>query len=331
MMTSPLPDADTVRKAVALATRAPSVHNTQPWRWRTGAESIHLFADWSRQAPATDPDGRDLVLSCGAALHHLRIALAAFGWATTVHHIPNPSDPAHLASIELRPHEPAAEDIARAATIERRRTDRRRMSSWPIPADDLRLIADRVSREGALAITVTDAATRFRLNGAIAQAAVIQESDPAYALELALWTGRGGGADDGVPAASIPAAHHGLGEGQLRTFPRGDLAQPAGKRYDEQTALVVIATSSDDLLSRLRAGEATSAALLAATELGLAACPLSQPLEITDTRRMIRDEVLDGAAVPQLLLRLGWAPVSAQPLPRGPRRDVDDVLDRLPG
>lgn len=100
------PDRETLRGAIALATRAPSVHNTQPWRWVVGEESVHLYADWSRQLPATDPDGRDLLISCGAALHHLRVALAALGWATVVHRIPNPAEPSHLAAIEPRPHEP---------------------------------------------------------------------------------------------------------------------------------------------------------------------------------------------------------------------------------
>jgi nitroreductase len=322
-------DTETVRKAIALAVRAPSVHNTQPWRWRVGVRSVHLFADWTRQVPATDPDGRDLVISCGAALHHLRIALAAFGWSSAVHRIPDPGTPGHLAAIELLPHEPTEEAIALAATIDRRRTDRRRMSSWPVPVGHLREITDRVRDEGALAIPVTDPVTRFRLSGAIAQAAVIQESAPDYAAELGIWTGRSG--VDGVPATSIPPPDLDQDDDiHLRSYPRGVLSQPPGKRYEQQTALVVIATSSDDLLSRLRAGEATSAALLTATQLGLAACPLSQPLEIADTRRAIRDDVLDAAAMPQLLLRLGWAPISAQPLPHTPRRDVDDVLDREP-
>jgi nitroreductase len=328
------PDMDTVRRAVALASRAPSVHNTQPWRWRAGAESVHLFADWSRRLPATDPDGRDLVISCGAALHHLRVALAAFGWATTVHRVPNPADPAHLAAVELSPAEPTEDQITLAAAIERRRTDRRRLSSWPVSADDLRQISTGAAREGALAVLVTDPAALFHLNGAIAQAAVIQDNDPAYALELALWTGRGRGGHDGVLAASLPRTRtRTSGDADrvhLRSFPTGSLEQPPGKRYDQRTYLVVIATSSDDLMSRLRAGEAAGAALLTATGLGLATCPLSQPLEISDTRRIIRDDVLGGAAVPQLLLRMGWPPTWAAPLPRSPRRNVEDVLDVLP-
>ena len=117
------PDHETLRAAVALATRAPPVDNTQPWRWSIGDESIHLHADWTRQLPAIDPDGRDLVIRCGAALHHLRTALAALGWHTTVHRIPNLDQPHHLAAVEFSPHDPTDRDVALAATISRRRTD----------------------------------------------------------------------------------------------------------------------------------------------------------------------------------------------------------------
>lgn len=321
------PDRDTLRAAVALAARAPSVHNTQPWRWVVGVESVHLFADRTRQVPATDPDGRDLVISCGAALHHLRVAFAALGWRTIVHRIPNPAEPDHLAAVEFWPHSPTEREVALAAIISRRRTDRRRMSDWPIPPDHLDLFAELARHEGALGVAITEPSARFHLAGAIAQAAIVQDNDPGYAAEMTLWSGRGNGAREGVLAASVPAVSGNDRPSDLRTFSHGTLAQPAGKRYGQQTEYLVIATSGDDLLSRLRAGEATSAALLGATELGLATCPLSQPLEIADTRRVIRDDVLDGAAVPQLIIRLGWAPTSAGQLPFTPRRDVRDVIE----
>jgi nitroreductase len=329
-MTTHGPDRETVRAAIAIATRAPSVHNTQPWRWSIGAESLHLFADWTRQVPATDPDGRDLLISCGATLHHLRVALAALGWHTAVHRVPNPAEPHHLAAVEFRPHVPTDREVALAGMISRRRTDRRRLSSWPVPSDHLDTIADRARHEGALCVAVTDPGARFLLAGAVAQAAVVQRDNPYYGAEMALWAGRGNGSDEGVLAASVPAvADSSRGEPVLREFPHGTLSQPAGKRYGQKTEYLVIGTSSDDVLSRLRAGEATSAALLAATELGLATCPLSQPMEIADTRRMIRDDVLDGTAVPQLVIRVGWAPTSAAQLPLSPRRDVDQIVTVL--
>jgi nitroreductase len=197
-----------------------------------------------------------------------------------------------------------------------------------VPPDHLDLLAELARHEGAFGVAITEPGARFHLAGAIAQAAVVQDNDPAYATEMMLWSGRGNGTSEGVLAASTPAlSSNNERSSGLRTFPHGTLAEPDGKRYGQQTEYLVIATSGDDLLSRLRAGEATSAALLGATELGLATCPLSQPLEIADTRRVIRDDVLDGAAEPQLIIRLGWAPTNAARLPFTPRRDVRDIIE----
>jgi hypothetical protein len=58
---------------LTLACRAPSVHYTQPWLWRTHGNRLELFADASRQLTQTDPESRDLMLSCGAVLHHVQV------------------------------------------------------------------------------------------------------------------------------------------------------------------------------------------------------------------------------------------------------------------
>ena len=89
--------------AVEHALRAPSVHNTQPWRWRITDDAVQLHADWNRHLVATDPGRRDLVLSCGAALHHLLVALAAQGLAVQVDRLPDPEDSGHLATVTVRP------------------------------------------------------------------------------------------------------------------------------------------------------------------------------------------------------------------------------------
>ena len=127
-----LTNAD-VARAVEQATRAPSVHNTQPWRWRIGPHSVDLHADWDRHLPATDPDRRDLVLSCGVALHHLRVALAATGLHTEIDRFPDPEDRGHLATVEFQPD--CEIDVAAARlypAIAARRTDRRRFSRRPV-------------------------------------------------------------------------------------------------------------------------------------------------------------------------------------------------------
>jgi nitroreductase len=320
------PDETTVRAAVALAGRAPSVHNSQPWRWEAGARSLHLYADRARVLPATDPLGADLIVSCGAALHHLRVGLAALGWRAKVHRLPNPALPDHLAAIEFAPFEPAESHVALAAAIPRRRSDRRAYSSWPAPEELLRQLVLNARAEGVDGHVVTGRA-RDELLTAIAKAADIQESDPAYQAEIRQWSGVYPGAAAGVPAANIPVGSRQYGDLRLREFAPGSLLQGArGMLGEDAGTLLVLSTSSDDDLSRLRAGEATSAVLLEATAAGLATCPLSQPLEVVETRELVRDEVLGGSTCPQLVIRVGWAAFNADPLPATPRRPVIDLL-----
>ncbi|GAA4553297.1 Acg family FMN-binding oxidoreductase [Amycolatopsis samaneae] len=322
-----LPDDYTVDTAIALAVRAPSVHNSQPWRWLRGDRSLHLYADRDRQLHETDPEGRDLLLSCGAALHHLRIGFAALGWRAAVHRLPNPAEPDHLASIELRRHEPTQEEVTLAAAIPRRRTDRRWHSSWLVPNSYLELMTGRAADEGTV-LRVCDDAARYYLAKTVVAAAEQHTADPAYRIELAAWSGRHLSAD-GVPAANVPPHDETPGALPGRPFADPGLPQPAGSTGEEsEEVLLVICTASDDRMSQLRAGEATSAALLTATSLGLATCPLTEPLEIADVRRTVQERVT-GGAVPQMVLRVGWAPINADPLPATPRRDLAEVLRPL--
>ncbi len=322
-----LPDDYTVETAVALACRAPSVHNSQPWQWRVGDRTVHLYADRTRQLAGTDPDGRDLMLGCGAALHHLRVGFAALGWRAEVHRLPNPAEPDHLASIELHRHEPTQEDIALAAAIPRRRTDRRRHSSWTVPTGHLETLARLAADEGTILRPALDAA-RYHLARAISEAVEVHAADPAYRTELAAWSGRHT-APDGVPSANAPAQDDTPGALPARAFADPLLGQPEGAAGEaDETVLLVLSTASDDAMSRLRAGEATSAVLLAATSLGLATSPLTEPLEVADTRTKVRD-LVTGGTFPQMVLRTGWAPVNADPLPATPRRNLDEVLAPL--
>lgn len=310
----------TVQAAVALAARAPSVHNTQPWRWRITSRSVHLYADRKRWLQATDPDGRDLVMSCGAVLHHLRVALAAAGVRATVHRLPNPAEPDHLAALELSPGSAADADYALVAALERRHTDRRPFTDWPVPDAVVGELVAIAAEQGVVLRPVAAEAGRARLMGAIAEAERIQREDAGYRTELALWSGRRAG-PDGVPAVATEGAAAGV-----RRFD----GTPDGGAADGAT-LLVIGTASDDVLSWLRAGEATSAVLLKATTAGLASSPLSQPLEVGSTRAVLRDDVLGGTVSPQMVLRVGWPSGAAGGTPRTPRRPVEETIARQAG
>jgi nitroreductase len=310
----------TIRAAVELGSHAPSVHNSQPWRWRLEGRSLLLQADLRRWLPATDADGRDLVVSCGAVLHHTRVALAASGLHAVVHRIPDPQRPDDLAAFELSTRNPGDTDVELAAAILRRRTDRRRFSTWDVPDAMQVELAQRAAEQGALLRVVTGPARR-QLESTLRDAATVQDDTPAYRTETGLWSGVQS-AEDGIPAANLLAAPPDPAHGCR--FAPGRIQQEASDEPDG-ALLAVIGTASDDTLSQLRAGEALSAVLLQATLLGLASCPLSQVLEVDDTRRVLRDDVLDGAIAPQIVLRLGFPSASA-PLPATPRRPIAEIL-----
>ena len=312
-------DRQTIRAAVELGSHAPSLHNSQPWRWRLDGRSLLLQADLRRWLPATDADGRDLVVSCGAALHHTRVALAAAGVHAAVHRIPDPQRPDDLAALELSravPSTPTSSSPRRSPPPYR-----------PAPLLDLgrpgvhaAALVQRASEQGALLRVITGRA-RHALTSTLRDAATVQDDTPAYQTETAVWSGVES-ADDGIPAANLLATPPDPAHG--RRFTPGRIQQePSGE--PDGALLAVIGTASDDTMSQLRAGEALSAVLLQATLLGLATCPLSQVLEVDDTRRVLRDDVLDGAMAPQLVLRLGFAP-SGPALPATPRRPVTEFL-----
>lgn len=317
-----MPDTYTVRAAVALAVRAPSVHNSQPWQWHFDGRTVELRADPRRRLRHTDPDGRDLLISCGCALHHFAVAAAAMGWAARIRRLP---EPGVAATIDLVPHETRDGDIALAAAIPRRRSDRRRFAGRPLPVRDEVFLRKSAADQGAVLRVVTEAPRLSALAGAATEAGGLHRADPDYEIELAAWSGRAY-APDGVPARNSVLAPVSLRELRVRQFAGARLPDTAGP---DGATLTVLATTGDTPLDHLRAGEAASAVLLTATRLGLASCVYTEPLELTSTRALIRDCVLGGGLEPQLVVRLGYAPEKTLPLPATPRRPIGEVLRPL--
>ncbi|KUI20196.1 NAD(P)H nitroreductase [Mycobacterium sp. GA-1285] len=319
------PNSETIRSALMLAVKAPSVHNTQPWRWRAGERSVHLYAARRLHLPNTDPDARDFMLSCGASLNHCEIGFAALGWRAEIHRFPNPDDSDHLAALDLHRHKPTDAEIALAAAIPRRRTDRRRYGSSRVAQADLDLMTSRAAATGVTLRRVDDLPALRKI---VSEAARRHAADHGYAAELATWSGRHA-ATAGVPARSAPKSD---GSISARAFAGGGLSQPAGSEAETDNAVVLaLGTDDDSELSRLRAGEAASLVLLTATALGMSSCPITEPLEVSETRAAVRTEVFDGGLHPQMLFRIGWGLLDADPLPPTPRRPLSDVAARLDG
>ncbi|CUR58644.1 conserved hypothetical protein [metagenome] len=308
---------------LTLACRAPSVHNTQPWLWRLHGERLELWADLSRQLAQADPDSRDLVLSCGAALHHLQVAARGLGWRAVVDRLPDPRNPRRLASITLEPVIMAKEAVEEMQAIGSRQTDRRRFTSWPVPPERLETLARVGEQWGAAVVPIVDESARARLRALTRRADEVQSDDPAYQAELAAHLND---RSDGMSTRAVPVEH----DAANRTFPAGALADDTRQLASaDPEGILLICTEDDSVACRLRAGEAMSAVWLRATMDGFSVVPLSQALEVEETRQAVQGRLLEGRGFPQIILRVGWPPIAETPaLTPSRRRSLDDVLVR---
>lgn len=317
------PSTQPRRRIVELATRAPSIHNTQPWLWRTSSAGLELYADRTRQLGAADPVGRNLTLSCGAALHHAVVAAAALGWATQVERLPQGPSASLLATIALTPGTPSDDAGADLRAIDERCTDRRRFTSWPVPDSILGELARAAASRGTRALPLVDVTERFHADVLVGRAAENQAGDQRVTAEHRQWVDHS--RVDGIPSAILPAERSSMARAQNR-FTTG-LLQDRGRDVEGSDGLIVLCGDQDDPANWLAAGEGMSALWLAASAQGLSVVPLSQVVEVAETRDALTRQVLGGLALPFILLRIGWQPISRSELPRTARRPVTDVLD----
>ena len=153
--TTQAPARSEVERAVSFGVRAPSIHNTQPWRWVYRAGVLELHADRSRQLPALDPDGRSVLLSCGAALELARLGFAAAGWRTEVDRLPDEDDPDLLARIRTVSRAAVeSATVERAEAAERRHTERRPFLVEPVADAAIRSVLAAATDTGVYAYAV---------------------------------------------------------------------------------------------------------------------------------------------------------------------------------
>ncbi|CAG7622942.1 Acg family FMN-binding oxidoreductase [Rhodococcus opacus] len=318
---STIPDVNVVRIAVDLACRAPSVHNSQPWHWRYAGGRLDLHTERGRLLASTDPTGRQLVISCGAALHHLQTALTALRWSTDIQRLPEGPHSGHLATIRFhRDARPQSHDFDLLAAIRHRFSDRRPFGPVSPKRSLPRSLPELVRRQG-VALTVLPEDARPVLAAATAYTAATRKYDSAYQAELHWWVGHSIPAG-GIPAEALATADNSARVDIGRRFPAG--RDDGSSAEVDQSTVLVLSTDSDGRPDWLRAGEVLSLVLLEATVGGLATCPLTHMTECRPSREMIRELLPDGG-YPQALIRVGVTE-KRRPPRQTPRRPTDAVL-----
>lgn len=307
-------------ECLTAAIAAPSVHNTQPWLFRPHARAVDVYADWRRQLPVVDPSGRELLISVGAAVFNLRVAIRAHGRMPLQLLLPAPGTPDLVARVS--PGAPTAvPHTARALALA---VPQRRTNRWPF-AD---AVLPRAVLANLVAAATAEGAT-LRMLGRDARSSVLNlvrsaehewQADPAYRRELTRWTRDRPDPCDGVPLAAIGPRC------DLNHLPLRDLgwARPGSPRKQarfEPSPTVGVLYTPDTVAEWLRAGQALQRTLLTATVHGVSATLMTQPLEIPRLRALMRDPDTGHAA--QAVIRFGYG---RRPGTFSPRRSQTEVL-----
>ena len=301
------------------AVAAPSLHNSQPWRFEPHDGGVDVLADRDRQLPVTDPAGRELTMSVGAAVFNLRVAVLAHGRLPLLTLLPDPGRPDLLARLTFGPR------VASDATVRllhqaipRRHSNRRPFREIPVPPPVLaELVAAARAEHGLL--TALSGPVRDRVLDLVRTGERQRRNDPEYWIELDRWTREAPGRRDGIPPAAfgpwptlrrVPVRDFGL----LRVTPRRGV-----REFEHEPVVVVLHSFGDRPRDWLRSGMALQRVLLTATVRGLASTLMTQPLELPRLRAGLSDT---GGHTAQAIIRIGYGPPSTPT----PRRSLAEVL-----
>lgn len=302
------------------AAAAPSVHNTQPWRFLVRPGTIDVYADPDRRLTVLDPRGREMALSVGAAILNLRVAILYHGRVPLTRLFPDPDRPDLMARVTIGGYtEPDKTVRALAEAIPHRRTNRRPFTRVHVAAEILADLGAAAHTEGGR-LDVAGEEQRQTILSLVRAAEQQLRTSPRYRAELTTWTSVQPQRRDGVPRAAIGPWD------VMETLPLRDfgLTHPMEPRrtarFEPDPTLVVLTTEGDGPEQWLRAGQALERLLLTATVRSLATTPMCQPLEIPELRRLLTDPRVPG--YPQVILRVGYGRAS----PPTPRRPLPELL-----
>ncbi|MDQ0958164.1 hypothetical protein QFZ66_002042 [Streptomyces sp. B4I13] len=304
-------DAEAVQALLAAAVAAPSIHNTQPWRFRLDPDSrsIEVRADQGRVLPRADPERRAQCLSVGAAVFNLRLAAAHLGWTPVVRLLPATDDSDPLATVRptiapVADGQPSQDGLYEA--IERRHTSRMPFTGRPVPDPIVTEMITAARAEGAHLDVPDIIGTRHLLR--LTQAAETRNAGhPDRTAETRTWvTAPGADTSYGIPMTAL-GPRDASGRMPVRDFTR-ELSAPhlPALRFERHAQVALLWTARDRREDWLRAGQALQRVLLTATRRGVRTSMLHQAMEWPELRAAMAGS--RQRCCPQLLIRFGYGP-----------------------
>jgi hypothetical protein len=306
---------------VRSAGSAPSMHNTQPWRFDAEGSVVDVVLDEDRTLPIEDPSGRLVRIGLGAATFNLRVAAAMLGYESTFALDPDPVRPELAARVFVGQRRRQVPLGALYVAIHSRHTYRGPMTATDISPQVLQLIAEAARAEEA-DLHWLRPGDRDRIREILHQADQLDTRDHDRLAERRRWIG-GERTGDGVPREALGPRPDGPATFRDLAVGPEDPERPEAI-FESHPLIAVLTTPSDGQSDWLRAGMALQRALLTATLYDVAASFLNQPLERPTLREQVRD-LIEPAGHPQQVIRFG------RPVGHGtqtPRRFLRDLVTK---
>ena len=314
--------ATQMRELVGAATLAASGHNTQPWTFAISEQAIEIRPDYSRHLAAVDPSNRELWMSLGCALENLLVAARAAGYAADVTY----PDAADVIRVGLTATTPQAGALFDAIPL--RQNTRSIYDGQPVPNADLKQLQAVALEPGVVLRVLTSPNDLATVLEYVQQGNLRQYADTAFVDELMHWVRfnkkEALASLDGLYSrcSGNPDVPRWLGQMVVAGTKPAQQADTDAQKLRSSPGTMVIASASDDKTAWVRTGQVYERMALTMTALHIKSAFLNQPIEVAAVRGQFQRAMGLGAALPQLLLRFGYAAA----LPRSLRRPVEQVI-----
>lgn len=313
------PSTSEIRGFIERAVWAPSILNTQPWRFVIDQGAVLVYADHDRQLAALDPNGREMTMSIGAAVYYLCVAARHGGWTPTVFPFPVLSVHDIVAAVTFEPGHCTDGDDRHFRALSLRRTNRRPFTDAAVPRGVEAALVETVASEGAELHVLDGQPEKDALAKLVAAGVIAQGQDREVIEDITRWLRPASDPrPDGVrdSAQGVWDRH-----ASMRTLP-ASVAAYKEQLIREAPVVLVLSTKKDGPADWLAAGQALARALVVAAERGLAASYANEPIEVASLRPEVADLV--GGGYPQLVFRVGYSDEELE----SSRRVAQDVAEQ---